>query len=84
MESNRKIASSIPSVGDEMLEKLSFTPHSKGIPIDAAIVQTDHMEYSQFHPSDIPGIKSNLDERFALRAESWWAINFKKLEILEN
>jgi hypothetical protein len=42
------------------------------------------MEYSQIHPCDIPGIKSNLDERFASRAESWWAINFKKLEILEN
>ena len=50
--------------GDE-LTALGFTPWDHA-PVDAAIVQTDHPEYQQLGPADIPGAQAVLDGRGVL------------------
>jgi nucleotide sugar dehydrogenase len=67
-----------PLYSSEELENLGFTPYSYGMPIDAAIVQADHLEYSQLSPCNLPEIKSILDGRDILRTESWGSIKLRK------
>jgi nucleotide sugar dehydrogenase len=56
--------------GDE-LRGLGFEPYTLGDTIDVAILHTDHREYRDLTPADLPGVKLLVDGRAATDAASW-------------
>jgi nucleotide sugar dehydrogenase len=60
-----------PLYTDEELQQLGFTPYSLGTPVDAAVLQTDHADYSQLSPADLPGLKVLVDGRDRTDAARW-------------
>jgi nucleotide sugar dehydrogenase len=52
-----------PLYTDEELLAFGLTPYHLGEPIDAAIVQSDHVEYKTVAPADLPGAKAIFDGR---------------------
>ncbi len=66
-----------PMYTDEELEKLGFTPYHFGEPIDAAVVQANHVEYASLSPSDLPGVKAFIDGRRVSSAEQWDGVVYR-------
>ncbi|HOY83336.1 MAG TPA: nucleotide sugar dehydrogenase [Rhodoglobus sp.] len=60
-----------PLYTDEELEGLGFAPYHLGDPVDAAVVQADHLEYRSLSARDLPGIKAFIDGRRVSSAEQW-------------
>ncbi|MFC9687419.1 nucleotide sugar dehydrogenase [Kribbella sp. NPDC056951] len=60
-----------PMYTDEELTKLGFTPFALGTPVDAAVLQADHAEYSELSPADLPGITVLVDGRDKTDAAKW-------------
>lgn len=60
-----------PLFTDEELRWIGFTPYAIGSAIDAVIVQTDHSEYANLSPEDLPGCTAVLDGRGVLRGVDW-------------
>jgi UDP-N-acetyl-D-glucosamine dehydrogenase len=60
-----------PLYGDDELKKLGFVPYHLGEHVDAAIVQTDHAEYGELGPDDLPGLKVLVDGRDITDARRW-------------
>ncbi len=56
------------------LKQLGFDAYALGDPIDVAVLQTDHAEYRQLTPADLPGVRLLVDGRNATRAEHWSGI----------
>ncbi|MDW5593286.1 nucleotide sugar dehydrogenase [Conexibacter stalactiti] len=54
-----------PLYSDEELRALGFEPWD-GNPIDGAILQADHAEYSALTPAQLPGLRALVDGRDAL------------------
>jgi nucleotide sugar dehydrogenase len=52
-----------PMYSDEELRALGFEPFHFGEHVDAAVVQTDHVEYRSLTDSDLPGARTVLDGR---------------------
>jgi nucleotide sugar dehydrogenase len=64
-----------PLFDDDELRKLGFEPFHLGERCDTAVIQTDHPEYSQLTPEDLPGCSVLLDGRAIVDAEAWRAAN---------
>lgn len=67
----------VPFVSDPLLtaaelERLGFTPWGSE-PVDAAIVQTDHADYRDLGPKDLPGVRAVVDGRGVLDPDVWSA-----------
>jgi len=62
------------------LRALGFTPWD-GEPVDAVVVQTDHPQYRELGPADLPGARSILDGRSILDAERFTAAGVRVLRI---
>jgi nucleotide sugar dehydrogenase len=60
-----------PLYTTDELQQLGFQPHVFGDPCDAAVVQTDHGEYRELAPADLPGIRALVDGRNITTAEAW-------------
>ncbi|MGW6279042.1 nucleotide sugar dehydrogenase [Kribbella sp. NPDC055071] len=60
-----------PLYTDAELEQLGFTPYALGTPVDAAVLQTDHADYAQLSPADLPGLKVLVDGRDRTDAARW-------------
>lgn len=60
-----------PLFSDEELDRLGLTPYHLGSPIDAAVVQADHVEYKALGPGDLPGIRTFIDGRRVSSPEKW-------------
>jgi nucleotide sugar dehydrogenase len=60
-----------PLYTDAELEQLGFTPYTLGTPVDAAVLQTDHADYAQLSPADLPGLKVLVDGRDRTDAARW-------------
>jgi nucleotide sugar dehydrogenase len=60
-----------PLYTTDELRQLAFQPHVFGDPCDAAVVQTDHREYRELAPADLPGIRALVDGRNITTAEAW-------------
>lgn len=58
---------------DEEIRALGFTPYlvGSGEPVDAAIIQTDHVEYRTLTPADLPGVKALVDGRRITDPAAW-------------
>lgn len=66
-----------PLYSDDELERLGFTPYHLGEPVDAAVVQADHAEYSTLGPADLPGIASFIDGRRVSSADRWPGVAYR-------
>ncbi len=55
-----------PLYTDVELSSLGLTPHHLRSRVDAAILHTDHAEYSALGPTDLPGVRVVLDGRNVL------------------
>ena len=60
-----------PLYDDAELEKLGFTPYHFGDPVDAAIIQADHVEYRELRADDLPGLKVLVDGRDITDRSRW-------------
>lgn len=56
--------------GDE-LRALGFEPHVLGEGVDVAVVHTDHPEYRELMPEDLPELRLLIDGRNVTRASAW-------------
>lgn len=63
-----------PLYSDEELRGLGFEPFALGQGADLAILQTDHAEYRELGPEEIPGVKLLVDGRAATQAERWTGV----------
>ena len=60
-----------PLYTDEELRGLGFEPYAIGGEVDLAILQTDHADYKELTPAQLPGIKLIVDGRAATDAARW-------------
>lgn len=68
-----------PLYTDDELRAFGLTPHHLGEPVDAVVVQADHVEYRTLTPADLPGVRAVVDGRaivsdftpFTARGVSW-------------
>lgn len=60
-----------PLYTDEELVALGFEPYAIGGDVDLAILQTDHADYRDLGPEQLPGVKLLVDGRAATDAERW-------------
>ncbi len=60
-----------PLYTDEELQRLGFKPYAIGGEAELAIVQTDHADYKNLTPTDIPGIKLIVDGRATTDPALW-------------
>lgn len=60
-----------PLYSDDELTKLGLTPYHFGESADAVIVQTDHPEYAEIGPADVPGVRVVVDGRRVTDGERW-------------
>jgi nucleotide sugar dehydrogenase len=66
-----------PLYTDEELTRLGFTPYHLGEPVDAAVVQADHAEYTTLSPADLPGITAFVDGRRVSSADRWPGVTYR-------
>lgn len=59
-----------PMYTDDELAGLGFTAHALGTEVDAVVVHTDHAEYAELAPADLPGAKVLLNGRASLRLDA--------------
>jgi nucleotide sugar dehydrogenase len=60
-----------PMYTDEEIRALGFTPYDAASPVDAAIIQTDHVEYRTLTPTDLPGVSTLIDGRRITDPAAW-------------
>src|SRR5690606_10904980 len=60
-----------PLYTDDELRALGFEPYRMGDAVDLAILQTDHAEYREISPANLPGVKLLVDGRAATDQERW-------------
>lgn len=60
-----------PMFTDDELAAYGFDAYHVGEPVDAAIVQADHPEYTALRPADLPGVQVLVDGRRATQPEAW-------------
>lgn len=63
-----------PMYADEELRTLGFESYHFGESVDAAIVQTDHIEYASLKPADLPGVSNIYDGRRVLDSDLWASV----------
>ena len=52
-----------PMYSDEELRGFGWEPYHVGEPVDAVIIQADHVDYKTITPADFPGVKLVFDGR---------------------
>ena len=60
-----------PLYSDDELRSLGFEPYALGDEVDLAILQTDHADYRELSPAQLPGIRLIVDGRNATDASAW-------------
>ncbi len=60
-----------PIYTDEELRGLGFEPHTLGGDVDLAILQTDHADYRDLAPAQLPGVKLLVDGRNTTDPALW-------------
>jgi nucleotide sugar dehydrogenase len=66
-----------PMYSDDELRSLGFEPYHLGEPVDAAVVQANHAEYTDLAPKDLPGVTSFIDGRRVSSAERWPGVTYR-------
>jgi nucleotide sugar dehydrogenase len=65
-----------PLYSDEEITEYGFVPYHIGEPVDVIVVQADHENYKKLLPKDFPRLKTVVDGRGILDANSWRGLNF--------
>ena len=73
-----------PLYDDEELSKLGFTPYHLGESVDASIIQTDHAEYRDLTPANLPGVRSLVDGRNITDPSRWEGIRRRVIGLPES
>jgi len=60
-----------PIYSDDELRALGLEPYAIGGDVDLGILQTDHADYKQLTPADLPGVKLLVDGRNATDPALW-------------
>lgn len=60
-----------PMYSDQELEGFGWAPYHFGEPVDAAIVQADHVEYKTITAADLPGVRVLFDGRRVTDPALW-------------
>lgn len=60
-----------PLYTDDELRVLGFDPYALGEAVDIAILQTDHADYREIGPAELPGIKLLVDGRAVTDTARW-------------
>lgn len=68
-----------PMFNDSELSHHGFDAYKYGMLIDAAIVQTDHAEYSDLMAFQLPGVKTVLDGRGVTQEKNWQGVRYHVL-----
>ena len=68
-----------PMYTDDELAGYGFTAYHLGEPADAAVVQTDHVEYAGLAASDLPGVRVLVDGRRVTDAGRWTGVTRRVL-----
>ncbi|HET9173180.1 MAG TPA: nucleotide sugar dehydrogenase [Actinospica sp.] len=65
-----------PMYTEDEIVALGFTPYvvGSGEAVDAAIIQTDHVEYRGLTPADLPGVTTLIDGRRVTDAAAWTGV----------
>ncbi|GHG57582.1 nucleotide sugar dehydrogenase [Flavimobilis marinus] len=63
-----------PLYDDAELAALGWTAHRRGDEVDVAVVQTDHAEYRELAPADLPGIRLLVDGRRVTDPARWTGV----------
>ena len=65
-----------PMYTEDEIRALGFTPYvvGNGEPVDAAIIQTDHVEYRTLTPADLPGVGTLIDGRRITDPTAWQGV----------
>ncbi|MBU6214045.1 MAG: nucleotide sugar dehydrogenase [Actinomycetales bacterium] len=72
-----------PMYTDDELRAHGLTPYHLGQPADAAIVHTDHADYRDLAPADLPGVQTVIDGRRILN-DTWDNITTRVLGTAAN
>jgi nucleotide sugar dehydrogenase len=68
-----------PMYNDSELSHYGFDAYHYAESIDAAIVQTDHAEYSELMSIQLPGVKTILDGRGVTNENNWQGVHYHVL-----
>ena len=60
-----------PIYTDDELRALGFEPYALGGAVDLAVLQTDHAEYRELTPAQLPGVKLIVDGRATTDPALW-------------
>lgn len=60
-----------PLYSDDELRGLGLKPYTLGTEVDLAILQTDHANYRELAPAQLPGVRLLVDGRAATDAARW-------------
>lgn len=63
-----------PLYTDDELRGLGFEPYGLGSDVDVAILQTDHAQYRELSPAQLPGVKLLVDGRAITNRERWTGV----------
>ena len=65
-----------PMYTEDEIRALGFTPYvvGSGEPVNAAIIQTDHVEYRTLTPADLPGVGTLIDGRRITDSAAWQGV----------
>jgi nucleotide sugar dehydrogenase len=65
-----------PMYTEDEIRALGFTPYivGSGESVDAAIIQTDHVEYRTLTPADLPGVGTLIDGRRITDPAAWQGV----------
>jgi nucleotide sugar dehydrogenase len=70
-----------PLYSDGELAGLGLAAYQKGDAVDAAIVQTDHADYTQLRAADLPGIRVLVDGRGVTSPDDWPGVMHRTLGV---
>lgn len=69
-----KVAVHDPLYSGEELRRLGLQPHALGDDVDLAVLHTDHADYRELSPKDLPGLRLLVDGRNITSSETWAGI----------
>ncbi len=68
-----------PLYTDSELLELGFNPYHFGQNVDAALVQTDHLEYRELSNYQMPGVRTLIDGRGVTNEANWHGVRYHTL-----
>jgi len=66
-----------PMYSADELAALGLQAYQPGSPVDAAVLQADHVEYLDLRPGDLPGIRVLMDGRRFTNPDDWAGVTHR-------